>query len=104
MESFDSNIRILEMQKSIDEVKESVSLLLKTVQPEEDLWDNSDLIRNWKVSERTLATWRKNKIISYIQVGSKIWYPKLAREEFLFKNLVDNDKDLDSKEFEISPN
>jgi len=42
-----------------------------------------------------LATWRKKKLISYIQVGSKIWYPKLAREEFLLNNLVDNDCPID---------
>jgi len=68
---------------------------------EEDLWDNSDIILNWHISERTLATWRKKKLISYIQIGSKIWYPKLAREEFLLKNLVDNDNLKDENEEDI---
>lgn len=43
------------------------------------------MIRNWKVSERTLATWRSNDLIGFVQVGSKIWYPRNARDLFLCK-------------------
>lgn len=53
-----------------------------------DLWDNVDMIRNWKISTRTLVTWRAEGLIDYVQVGSKIWYPKEARENFLNNNLI----------------
>ncbi len=88
MVEFDTNVRIEEIQKSIDEVKESVDELVKIVKPEEDLWDNSDLIRRWKVSVRTLAEWRRKGLISFVQVNGKIWYPRKAREEFLNRNLI----------------
>lgn len=52
-----------------------------------ELWDNSDMVRNWKVSTRTLATWRSEKKISYVQLDGKIWYPKDAREDFIVKYL-----------------
>jgi hypothetical protein len=90
MVDFDTNVRIVVIQRKMDEVKECVDRLLEVVKPQEELWDNSDIIRNWKVSERTLATWRKEKLIRFIQVKDKIWYPREAREEFLQRNLITN--------------
>ena len=53
-----------------------------------EMWDNSDLTRNWKVSLRTLAEWRAEGKIGYVQIGNKIWYPKEEREIFVKANLV----------------
>ena len=88
MVEFDTNVRITEIQRSINEVKECIDRLLEVVEPEGDLWDNSDIMRHWKVSERTLAGWRRKGLISYVQVSGKIWYPREAREEFLCRNLI----------------
>jgi hypothetical protein len=88
MVEFDTNMRIVEIQKRMDEVKECVDRLLEIVKPENDLWDNSEITRKWKVSERTLASWRKERLIRFVQVKDKIWYPKEAREEFLQRNLI----------------
>ena len=85
MMTFETNVRIAEMQRSIGEVKESINQLLVIVKPEEELWDNSELIRRWKISERTLAEWRAKKKISYIQVGKKIYYTKEDRDRFMEK-------------------
>jgi len=54
----------------------------------DEMWDNSDLTRNWKVSIRTLAEWRVEGKIGYVQIGNKIWYPKEERELFIKANLV----------------
>ncbi len=54
----------------------------------DEMWDNSDLIRNWKVSLRTLAEWRAEGKIGYVQIGNKIWYPREERELFIKANLV----------------
>jgi hypothetical protein len=54
----------------------------------DEMWDNSDLIRNWKVSLRTLAEWRAEGKIGYVQFGNKIWYPREERELFIKANLV----------------
>ena len=61
---------------------------IKKSRNDDDLWDNSDMVRNWNVSIRTLADWRAEGKIRYVQVGSKIWYPKHERELFLKANLV----------------
>ena len=90
MNNNDNNSRLEELLKKISDLLTSFEENLNSADIEEDLWDTSDIIRNWHVSERTLATWRKKKLIGYIQVGSKLWYPKLAREEFLLINFIDN--------------
>lgn len=54
----------------------------------DEMWDNSDLTRNWKVSLRTLAEWRAEGKIGYVQIGNKIWYPREERELLIKANLV----------------
>lgn len=83
------NLKFSELFKEFTEVRAVLENVLSRIKSEEDLWDNADIIKNWKVSERTLADWRKKGLISYVQVQSKIWYPKTAREGFLNNNLVE---------------
>ena len=47
------------------ELKELLHEIKAEVKPEQELWDNSDLMRNWKISERTLATWRSKGLIGF---------------------------------------
>ncbi|MBV5313184.1 MAG: hypothetical protein JZU47_07790 [Prolixibacteraceae bacterium] len=61
---------------------------IKKSRDSDEMWDNSDLTRNWKVSLRTLAEWRAEGKIGYVQIGNKIWYPKEERELFIKSNLV----------------
>lgn len=82
------NLKFLELTKELSELRDIICKVLLSVKPDEDLWDNADVIKNWKVSERTLADWRKKGLISYVQVQSKIWYPKEARESFLNENYI----------------
>ena len=83
MVSFDTNVKIVEVLNGIEQLNNKIDKIIEVVNPEEDLWDNADIIRNWKISERTLASWRQHSLISFIQVNGKIWYSKKAREEFL---------------------
>jgi len=82
------NLKFLELFKELTEIKKTFEKVLSEIRSEEDLWDNADIIKNWKVSERTLADWRKKGLISYVQVKSKIWYPQDARECFLQNHFV----------------
>jgi hypothetical protein len=90
MIDYETNVRILEIKRGMDEVKECFDRLLMVVKPEEDLWDNSEIIRKWKISERTLANWRSKGLISFVQLNGKIWYTREDREEFLKRNLIHN--------------
>ena len=73
MMAFDSNARLSEIEKNVADIKQSIIRLFALVKPENDLWDNSDILRNWHISERTLSGWRAKRKISYIQVGKKIF-------------------------------
>lgn len=42
--------------------------------PEEAIIDNETLLKLMKVSRRTLQSWRDQGIISFSQIGSKIYY------------------------------
>ena len=88
MVSYDTNARIGDILKCIERVKTCVDQLIEAVKPENDLWDNCDVMRNWHISERTLASWRSKGLISYVRVNGKIWYPREAREEFMRRNLI----------------
>jgi len=71
------------LERNQDDIREQLNQLLSLVKPEEDLWDNADIKKHWNVSNRTIAEWRSNKLIGYIKVRGKIWYPKSERDEFL---------------------
>jgi len=88
MNEYDMCVRLSDINKNINIIRESIDKLSKVIKSDEDLWDNADIIRHWKVSERTLADWRKKGLISFVQVNGKIWYPRKAREEFLSNNLI----------------
>jgi len=72
--------QILFIRKELTDIKKSRDY--------DEMWDNSDLTRNWKVSLRTLAEWRAEGKIGYVQFGNKIWYPREERELFVKANLV----------------
>jgi len=86
MNNIDVGFRLKELSANMKKLVEDVKELSEKCR-ENELWDNADIIRNWKVSARTLATWRAEGLIGYVQVGSKIWYPKEVRELFLKRNL-----------------
>lgn len=89
MTNYDLDYRMREFTESLNKLSEEVAGL-KSGLGINELWDGSDLCRNWKVSPRTVASWRADGIIDYVQVGSKIWYPKDLRDNFIKSNIVQN--------------
>nr|WP_294908719.1 helix-turn-helix domain-containing protein [uncultured Lacibacter sp.] len=52
---------------------------------DEPMYDKQDILLHFHISERTLATWRKNGIIPFLKMGGKIYYPKKLVEAQLEK-------------------
>lgn len=77
-----------ELKQTVGAQNKLIQSLFSMVNPKNDMWDDQDMIQNWNMSKRTLADWRAKGLISYVQVGHKIWYPREARELFIVKNLV----------------
>lgn len=94
MNDYTFNLKINELSKTQEKILSELSSLKIAIHPDLELWDNSDMIRNWKTSERTLASWRANGWIEYIQVGHKIFYTQENRANFLnqFKRIGGEDE------------
>ena len=88
MNSYEMDLKFSGLFKEISVLKSILQTMSSKVNQDETLWDNSDIIRNWKISERTLAEWRKKELISYVQLNGKIWYTKEFREDFIRKNSI----------------
>lgn len=88
LKQFSNELKILTAE--ISEVRKGIGI--------NELWDNADMVKNWKVSERTLATWRHEGLIGYVKVGGKIWYPREQRELFLNENLVNEGERYEGEE------
>jgi hypothetical protein len=87
MSNADLCARVEELSDQIALMKSEIDRL-KSLTMEDELWDNSDMLRNWKISLRTLASWRAKGLIDYVQMGGKIWYTKENRNAFLLKNTI----------------
>ena len=77
--------RVRELSRTVDDLRNEISGL-KDELAQNEMWDNTGIIRNWKISLRTLASLRKEGLIEYVQVGSIILYPKEYLDSFIKKN------------------
>lgn len=87
MVDYHLKLELQELKRSNEKLSERIRELTDKITPNEELWDSEDICRNWKISPRTLATWRSKKTIGFIKVNGKIWYPRIEREKFLKANL-----------------
>lgn len=88
MNDYVINVKLEEVNRSISEIKKSLDDLKSSIRNEDELWDSTDIVQNWHVSERTLSDWRKKKKIGYVQINKKIFYPKQLRDAFINDNSI----------------
>ena len=73
-----------ELVKKMDEIQ--TKLTAKEKQPNETWLDNQEFIQLLKISKRTAQHYRDTGMISFSQVGSKIYYRLADVEELLKKH------------------
>ncbi|PQJ17034.1 helix-turn-helix domain-containing protein [Nonlabens tegetincola] len=73
-----------ELLKKIDEVK--TSLDEKQKNPKDVFVDNQEFLQLMNISKRTAQTWRDQGVVSFSQIGSKIYYRMSDVEKLLEKN------------------
>ena len=61
-----------ELLKQMDEIK--AVLIEKQKDPKDVFLDNQEFLKLMTISKRTAQTWRDEGVISFSQVGSKIYY------------------------------
>ena len=77
-----SEEEVQDIKQRLDEI----SLTLKQKQrtePNQIWYDNQEFLQIMNISKRTAAYWRTEKVISYSQVGNKIYYRLSDIEKFL---------------------
>ena len=72
-----------ELLKKIDEVK--ISLDEKQKNPKDVFVDNQEFLQLMNISKRTAQTWRDEGVVSFSQIGSKIYYRMSDVEKLLEK-------------------
>lgn len=82
------NLEFQKLQQQYEENRRLLEELKEKINPTEDLWDIADVIKNWKVSRRTIMKWKSDNLIGYHQIGSKIYFSKKNRDEFLNKHYI----------------
>ena len=73
-----------ELKDSMDEIKKQ--LTAKAKEPKENWLDNQELMQMLKISKRTAQHYRDSGLISFSQVGAKIYYRESDVNELLQKH------------------
>ncbi|MFD1616567.1 helix-turn-helix domain-containing protein [Gelatiniphilus marinus] len=73
-----------ELLNKIDEVKSSLEEKQKN--PKDIFVDNQEFLQLMNISKRTAQTWRDEGVVSFSQIGSKIYYRMSDVEKLLEKN------------------
>ncbi len=73
-----------EIMKRMDEM--STALTQKQKNPHDVFLDNQEFIQLMNISKRTAQAWRDDGIISFSQVGSKIYYRMSDIQKLLDSN------------------
>lgn len=73
-----------ELLNKIDEVKSSLEEKQKN--PKDIFVDNQEFLQLMNISKRTAQTWRDEGVVSFSQIGSKIYYRMSDVEKLLERN------------------
>ena len=71
--------RIIVVQEELEQIIDRLDKIEQAVRirqkiPEHTFFDNQEFLQIMNVSKRTAQSWRDSRVISYSQVGSKIYY------------------------------
>lgn len=81
-------------EKEVQDIKQrldEITLTLKQKQrtePDQIWYDNQEFLQVMNISKRTAAYWRTEKIVTYSQVGNKIYYRLSDIMDLLHKNTI----------------
>lgn len=80
-----SEDEVQEIKKRLDEISFELKNKQRT-EPDQIWYDNQEFLQLMNISKRTAQTWRDEGIISYSQVGSKIYYRMSDVQKLLDSN------------------
>ena len=88
MNEYTFNLKISELKKGQQEIKEKLEQMIADFKPADNLWDNADMMQRLKISKRTLADWRNEGIVDYVKIKGKIYYSQQAIKSLIMSHSV----------------
>jgi len=82
MVSRDYDYLISEMEKRLSKIEHWINQTEVREEQESLDWDNATLLRNWNISKRTAANYRKQGL-QYFKRGGRVMYSVESREQFI---------------------
>lgn len=82
MVSRDYDYLISEMEKRLSKIEHWINQTEVREEQESLDWDNATLLRNWNISKRTAANYRKQGL-QYFKRGGRVMYSPESREQFI---------------------
>lgn len=78
-------------EEQYEKINQKLDYILKKIdeekaKPSEQIIDNEDFLKKMKVSRRTAQKWRDEGIISFSQIGGKIYYKQIDINKMLERN------------------
>lgn len=80
-----SEDEVQEIKKRLDDISFDLKNKQRT-EPDQIWYDNQEFLQLMNISKRTAQTWRDESIISFSQVGSKIYYRMSDVQKLLDSN------------------
>jgi len=80
-----SEDEVQEIKKRLDEISFELKNKQRT-EPDQIWYDNQEFLQLMNISKRTAQTWRDEGLISFSQVGSKIYYRMSDVQKLLDSN------------------
>jgi len=82
MVSRDYDYLLSEIEKRLGNVEQEIAEMKKDRGLESQDWDNAELMRNWSISKRTAANYRKQGL-QHFKRGGRVMYSLESREQFV---------------------
>ncbi|MCA6387332.1 MAG: helix-turn-helix domain-containing protein [Cytophagales bacterium] len=86
-----SEDEVQEIKKRLDDISFDLKNKQRT-EPDQIWYDNQEFLQLMNISKRTAQTWRDEGIISFSQVGSKIYYRMSDVQKLLDSNYTQASK------------
>lgn len=88
MNTYDLLVRLQSLEKTQAMLLSRIDQLLSEKNSDKELLDNSDMMRKFNMSERTLAYMRSRREIDFIKINGKIYYPKEAVDKMVMSKYI----------------
>jgi len=80
---YEVKLELQRQNKSLVKLLKKVEIIEKKIEPETQLLDGTEVCKQLLISERTLAQWRKDKVIDFVKIGNVVRYTQNSIEEMI---------------------